>query len=596
MASDDMTQISSINHRQNRTQMIEVVWRGIKLLDEASPFESLWDGEKLKGEGAFFEDVESRDETTTTSSCSSSWSDDRSTRSPLHLQEQSDSPVGSDMSCALLRNSFSQRLSRSSTIPLYDNEVKETILDRASSFYTRYGKPVRQNELYHEGSNTAKRKIRKANPMKRRLSDAPQLEQYFADRDIPTVNTIFVGSRLRISISGRSLKVTIVAGLIIFSLVGLLLAFANSRRQGSGDFNDDFSALMDGVIQMSDQERANQHSVQRQPIQSHNENTSRISSVGPLSPKKNENKNELGSGASHKTVVDLGFPGSSIDESFSAVWEPLERPRDVPLFLQIPRSGGKILNNILRKCHNFVTTSGANGMHYNNAEWSLNIVPHPDGGRQVNVNTFTSLGLQRSRELGLVNRGVADVIFTNLFQDSADLFDRDHRGRIFTLLRNPVHQAASVYYHLRNATRDDPAYDRAVRVMTLEEYATSPKIRSNPLTRLLTNDDKGKITDHHIDLAKEILKQKVLIGIEERFDESIIRFQNYFGWHSQDQKSCMDEQKMKAVLQRKPHPVMEGESAAYRLLAKRNWADMELYRFAVRLFEEQDILIKQVHR
>jgi len=51
------------------------------------------------------------------------------------------------------------------------------------------------------------------------------------------------------------------------------------------------------------------------------------------------------------------------------------------------------------------------------------------------------------------------------------------------------------------------------------------------MTRLLNGKPQGGlVTDEDLEIAKEILRNKCLIGLIDDFESSTIRFEKYFGW------------------------------------------------------------------
>ena len=70
----------------------------------------------------------------------------------------------------------------------------------------------------------------------------------------------------------------------------------------------------------------------------------------------------------------------------------------------------------------------------------------------VNVDTTTIPGLQRATELGLAQSGLADAIVIRHIFEADQLFDPQHRGRLFAVFRHPVDRAISMFNYLKYGT------------------------------------------------------------------------------------------------------------------------------------------------
>ncbi len=90
----------------------------------------------------------------------------------------------------------------------------------------------------------------------------------------------------------------------------------------------------------------------------------------------------------------------------------------------------------------------------------------------VNVDAYSPKGIQRAKSLNLVTSKLADVVMSPLLHDAAALFTPTHKGRMFTLLRNPIERAASLFYFIqetqwkRPETRNDQFADITIESET----------------------------------------------------------------------------------------------------------------------------------
>lgn len=111
--------------------------------------------------------------------------------------------------------------------------------------------------------------------------------------------------------------------------------------------------------------------------------------------------------------------------------------------------------------------------------------------------------------------------------------------------------------------------------------------------RFLTNEMTGALSDKHLDLAKQILQSKCLVGLLDEFAESLRRFNAYFKWDQTDfdggPVQMNDRSVCEARVTSKPdnvhaHPNFDEGSEVWKLLMEKNILDLGLYEYAVDLF------------
>eukprot|EP00568_Trieres_chinensis_P003165 CAMPEP_0183294540 /NCGR_PEP_ID=MMETSP0160_2-20130417/2844_1 /TAXON_ID=2839 ORGANISM="Odontella Sinensis, Strain Grunow 1884" /NCGR_SAMPLE_ID=MMETSP0160_2 /ASSEMBLY_ACC=CAM_ASM_000250 /LENGTH=218 /DNA_ID=CAMNT_0025455885 /DNA_START=15 /DNA_END=667 /DNA_ORIENTATION=+ len=209
----------------------------------------------------------------------------------------------------------------------------------------------------------------------------------------------------------------------------------------------------------------------------------------------------------------------------------------------------------------------------------LEIVQKPYGNF-VNVDTTTPLGLKRAKTLGLAPSRIADVIFTPYIHESTILFDPDHRGRFFTLLRDPVSRIQSLYYFRR--------MNNGLGEMTLEEFVRGSG--ENWMVRTLTNSMTGSLNVARLNVAKEILRRKFLVGLFDEKTETLRRIEAYFGWKfpSPVAQNCKNQLYYFEWHSRNPHPELKSDDPLTLTIQRMNRYDMELYEYAVQLFQDQE--------
>jgi hypothetical protein len=278
---------------------------------------------------------------------------------------------------------------------------------------------------------------------------------------------------------------------------------------------------------------------------------------------------------------------------------------ETPIFFHIPKSGGSSLEHVLGQCLGLVQASQF-GEELAQTSDSMEIQVLPAEGSQynymyVNVDTFTPDGIQHAKQLGLMESDYADVIHTPYpFQVSQKLLspatnnpNGGYKGRLFVLMRHPVDRAVSMYYHLRSAT-NEKTYDHTLQTYTLEQYAHLAQTENNWMTRTLCNVPPSRqLYPYHLAQAKILLKQKAVIGLTSRLEDSIERFEQYFGWMANIQDAKRDHEKCQTALLLEQnaatqiHPILERRSEVWTQLYRRNWFDIELYTYASELYRDQ---------
>eukprot|EP00545_Synedropsis_sp_CCMP1620_P009398 CAMPEP_0119023678 /NCGR_PEP_ID=MMETSP1176-20130426/30413_1 /TAXON_ID=265551 /ORGANISM="Synedropsis recta cf, Strain CCMP1620" /LENGTH=400 /DNA_ID=CAMNT_0006978787 /DNA_START=10 /DNA_END=1209 /DNA_ORIENTATION=+ len=257
---------------------------------------------------------------------------------------------------------------------------------------------------------------------------------------------------------------------------------------------------------------------------------------------------------------------------------------DTPYFWDIHFAGEIIAESVFTKCH-FLIQACEHGLKqpdYNDEKLQVFETPH-NGALYVNVDTTTKQGIQRAKKLGLAEAHMAEVVMSpELHLFASNIFSSSHKGRMFALFRDPIHRAVTMYHYLSSASWD-PLYNPQLKIMSIEEYAKSPSVENNWMTRFLVNKQGGKLEKEDMVVAKEILRTKCLVGLYEDMDVSMRRFQGYFMWSQKAPPGQVQECRT-AVLaagdRRHNTPEFEVGTSMYEALANNNQYDMELYQYA----------------
>jgi hypothetical protein len=231
----------------------------------------------------------------------------------------------------------------------------------------------------------------------------------------------------------------------------------------------------------------------------------------------------------------------------------------------------------------------------------LRIVMSEDGRKYINVDVTTIEGIQLASQRGFATSTLPNVMFTPLLLDASNyLLSPQRKGRMFAIFRHPISRVTSIFYYLQSATWE-PTYNPSYAGMTIDDYASSPYCESNWMIRSLRNKMTGPLTVDDLHIAKEILHQKCIIGLLEYMEESVIRFHSYFKFDTpyEDALNCAirnfaikesgggGSSKGKQNAGRTNHPMLDTNSATYKILEQKNMLDIRLYEYAKELFIEQ---------
>jgi hypothetical protein len=153
-----------------------------------------------------------------------------------------------------------------------------------------------------------------------------------------------------------------------------------------------------------------------------------------------------------------------------------------------------------------------------------------------------------------------------------------------TMLREPLARAVSLYYHIV----EDPTsgyYRLAERSLaSLEDFISSGIVLEvdNGQTRRLSGDDPpfGQCTADMFERAKEVLRERcAVVGLTERFDESLILMKRAFGWQH------VLYHKLNVTKTKRDRPQLSEDTL--KLIQRHSALDQELFAYAQELLEAQ---------
>lgn len=153
-----------------------------------------------------------------------------------------------------------------------------------------------------------------------------------------------------------------------------------------------------------------------------------------------------------------------------------------------------------------------------------------------------------------------------------------------TLMRHPVERVISHYHYVRR-TENDPLRELALR-SSLYDWVARCNLEEmdNGQTRRLSGMAQGAgfgecSTEMLIQARSNIARNFALTGITGRYDETYLLMSKMFGWPIKNYPSIN-------VAKRKPEKT-EIPAKTLRMIEKFNALDMELYDYALRLFDEK---------
>jgi hypothetical protein len=223
---------------------------------------------------------------------------------------------------------------------------------------------------------------------------------------------------------------------------------------------------------------------------------------------------------------------------------------ETAFFWLVPRSGGKTL----RRLHWCMGSTMANEVGVN-PKFGVDHGEHSDlvafspwmehTGKAINVDVTTHKGIMEAKNRGFLSKAGqphVDFIATSEFQfASMMLFSPIHKARMFALFRHPIDRAVSQFYYLQ---KDNTQW----ALMTLEEWASMDRGDNNWMVRALTGKTStaeltSELTIQDLELAKEIIRTKFVVGLTDKLEESVHRFNMLLGIDENNPKNrdCINE-------------------------------------------------------
>lgn len=222
----------------------------------------------------------------------------------------------------------------------------------------------------------------------------------------------------------------------------------------------------------------------------------------------------------------------------------------VIIFLHIPKTGGYTLNSIIDKQYEGYCDIKENFFDY---------------GRNIPLVKYIDI-------IGDVNK--LEVLRGHLFFGAHRSIPQKKYSYI-TMLRNPIERVVSEYYFIKRWKNNRPNL-QAVKKMSLYEFLTNKDYNTITLNRQ-TLMIAGK---YDVNLAKSNLKNNFsVIGVTERFNETLCVLKNNFGWR-------INTYKKENVTKNRP-AIKDISKEIIEIIKIKNQLDIELYEFANNLLDKQ---------
>jgi len=302
----------------------------------------------------------------------------------------------------------------------------------------------------------------------------------------------------------------------------------------------------------------------------------------------------------------------------TAVNDPVKgRDVETPFFWHVPKCGGTTLQRLYwcmgSTIANEVGVNPKFGIKHGELSDIVAFKPwEGNPGKVVNVDVTTNEGIIEAKNRGFLSPSTeqpkVDFISSSEFRMAAQmLFSTEHRGRAFALFRHPIDRAVSKFYYLQKATWE-PTYNTKWATMSLEEFSSRDRGDANWMVRNLvgiTGKGARALTDEDLELAKEIVRTKFIVGLMDSMPESVHRFNLLLGIDESDatNQQCMeqfssnggdarpnrnkDKIKVKNQFNSYAHPTAERGSEAWENLSKIHNYDVSLYGYIEDLFSKQ---------
>lgn len=210
----------------------------------------------------------------------------------------------------------------------------------------------------------------------------------------------------------------------------------------------------------------------------------------------------------------------------------------------------------------------------------------------MNVDLFSVPGIDRAERLNLAPARVSDFAYTGMLAQSSRLFLPPTGsdvpivwGRLMVMFRDPIERALNRFEEFKIVT-GNTAY-------TLSQYANSPLYaENNPLMRSLVGLGPNDALDQsHSITAQAIIDNHIVVGLFDRFEESMDRFERFIQWRAVDVPGVDDCRAQVMETYRMGYNITvdytQQDPLGYNLIVAAHRYDKLLFNYAVATFDLQ---------
>jgi len=265
---------------------------------------------------------------------------------------------------------------------------------------------------------------------------------------------------------------------------------------------------------------------------------------------------------------------------------------DTAVYWHIHKAGGTSMKRYY-SCLDMVLSSHVGITEGHEHDKYLQVWTNKDGYRYVNVDTTKEIGILRAKSLKLAERHLADVVFVTYPALTTHIFQQQFKGRFFTMFRHPIERTVSEFYYRQVANWEPVAgvFNPNLAQQTIEEWlrdaSNENEWNGDFMTAKLVGKAAVELTPDDLVMAKEFLRTKFLVGLVQRTEESVDRFDAYFGWAGKANREQCKAEYVRTPVNKNEHQAVENGSEAWNMLAAVNTYDLQLYAYAMQLFDEQ---------
>ncbi len=263
-----------------------------------------------------------------------------------------------------------------------------------------------------------------------------------------------------------------------------------------------------------------------------------------------------------------------------------------PLLWNIPESGNDLIGEVLSSCKSFKIASALDANNPKLAVSKLQVFKL-NQKQVINVDLSSSSGIQRAKDLNLVSSNIADIIISPMFEEVVTLFDESHKGRAFTIMRDPIDRVLTLIRYLNHANHPNAS------------EMNTQFIVNNWMVRTLAGKFNTELTTDDLNVAKSVLEQKFVVGLFDEMEDSMKRFESYFDvtFAAQERgvkcrhstlKQWQSNNKESSELTKSEKKKSSGSTSTSTTtttsilsLENQNKFDIELYAFAKQLYLRQ---------